>query len=131
MLKMFWETTGSLLGPFDIPFWSFRPAQCGTGPGSCIPLWCPHPWTDPKHDLELSWIFRMEMTNSMPAWPPYFPLSIPFTVYSLTFMGKEEKRKETQAWLSSHPGREEGRRVSCCRYAGLTGQNPGYRGLEL
>lgn len=32
--RCFWETTGSLLGPFDVPFWASRPTQFGAGSGS-------------------------------------------------------------------------------------------------
>lgn len=88
------------------------------------------PWTHPKHDRKMRWIFRMEVTNSVARLAS--SLSFVYTIYSFFKIDLHEgKGREKQAWLSSHPEIEDSRRAPCCWDACPAGQNLGHRGLEL
>lgn len=112
--------------PLMSPSWASRPAV-----SDCNHPWCPHGWTDPKHELESSSISQNRV-DQLDGAPGLLTLLCPHPVSSLTFMGKEGKRGE---WESPLLQRGLSYRVqateACSSRFGVVTQGPLFRAVSL
>lgn len=131
----FGETMGGLLGPFNVPFWAFKPAVWSQV-RLCIPLWCLHCWTDPKHDLELS---QISQTNSVACLTCLCPHCLHFFID----LHGERGKKEGETGLALKSPRKKGRQEkpalqvkiqateALSQWLGVTIQGPLFRPMSL